>query len=82
MTIHSASVWPHQILLPSALTACAVIAGPSLLGAAQAAPALTMMSAAIGLTTLVIGVALRQRNESVALAAPPRRRIRTLGWSP
>jgi hypothetical protein len=82
VTIQSAPARPHQSLLPWGLTACAVVAGPPLLGVAQASPALALGSVAIGLTALVIAFAIRQRKPPLRVAAPARRRIRTLGWSP
>ena len=82
MTIRSAPVQPHQSLLPWGLTACAVVAGPSLFGAAQASPAMTVASVAIALSALVIGFALRLRKHDVGVVAPARRRSRTLAWSP
>lgn len=82
MTIRSAPAQSHQSLLPWGLTACAVVAGPPLFGAAQTSPAVTLAGAAIALTLLVIGFALRQRKHHVAVAAPARRRSRTLEWSP
>jgi hypothetical protein len=82
VTIRSAPVRPHQSLLPWGLTACAVVAGPPLLGVAQASPALALASVALGLTALVIGFAIRQRKPHVRVVAPAHRRIRALGWSP
>lgn len=73
---------PLRSLLSWGLTVGAVVAGPPLLAAAQAAPALTLASVAFGLTALVIGLALWQRKHPVRVAAPARRRIQTLGWSP
>jgi hypothetical protein len=72
----------HHSLLPWGLTACAVIAGPPLYGAAQASPAVTVVAAGIALTALVVGLALRQKKHRMSVAAPARRRIRTLMWSP
>jgi hypothetical protein len=82
VTMHFARIRPPDSLLPWGLTACGVIAGPSLLHAAQTAPALTMVSVAIGLTALLIGLTLRQRGHHVGVAAPVRRRIGTLACSP
>jgi hypothetical protein len=82
VTIRSAPVQPHQSLLPWGLTACAVVAGPPLFGAAHASPAVIVAAVAIALTALVIGLGLRQRKHHVGVAAPARRRIRTLAWSP
>jgi hypothetical protein len=79
VTIPSA-IHRQQSLLPWGLTAGAVVAGPALLATAQTA--LTLTSVAIGLTALIIGFALWQRKLPVAVAAPARRRIQTLGWSP
>jgi hypothetical protein len=72
----------HSLLLAWGLTAGAVVAGPSLLGAAQATPAVALASAAIGLTALVLGLAQRHWDQHVNAPAPARRHIRTLGWSP
>jgi hypothetical protein len=69
-------------LLPWGLTACAVVAGPPLFGAAQASPAVTVASVAIALTALVIGFALRHGRHDTGAVAPAVRRSRTLGWSP
>ena len=80
VTIPSAPDRPQQSLLPWGLTAGAVVAGPSLLSAAQAAPAVTLVSVAIGLTALVIAVALRRHTLSVAVGAPALRRIRPPAW--
>jgi hypothetical protein len=82
VTIRSAPVQSHQSLLPWGLTACAVVAGPPLFGAAQASPAVMLVGVAIALTALMIGFGLRQRKHHVGVAAPARRRIRTLSWSP
>ena len=82
MTIRSAPVQSHQGLLLWGLTACAVVAGPPFFGAAQASPAVTLAGVAVALTALVIGLGLRQRKHHVGMAAPARRRIRTLSWSP
>ena len=82
MTIRSAPVQPHQSLLPWGLTACAVVAGPPLFGAAQGSPAVTVAGVAVALTALVVGFALRQWKHDVGVVAPARRRIRTLAWSP
>lgn len=82
MTIRSALIRPPHSLLPWGLTACAVVAGPSLLGVAQASPALALASMAVGLTALVIGFAIRHRKPHVRVVAPARRRLRALGWSP
>ncbi|MEO5821332.1 MAG: hypothetical protein ABIT71_12585 [Vicinamibacteraceae bacterium] len=79
MTTHSAPTWSHPTPLAWGLTACGVVAGPSVLGAAQAAPALA--SVAIGLTALLVGFALSQRARHTAVAAPARR-VRALVWSP
>ena len=80
--MYAAQIRPPYNLLPLGLTACAVVAGPSLLHAAQTAPALTLASVAIGLTALLIGLTLRQRGRHVVEALPARRRFRTLSWSP
>jgi len=80
--MYAAQVRPPFNVLPWGLTACAVVAGPSLLHAAQTAPALTLASVAIGLTALLIGLWLRQRGHHVSLAATARRRVRTRGSSP
>lgn len=81
MTTPSTHTRPSRgYLLSWGLTAGVVVVGPPLFGAAQAAPALMLASAAIGLTALVIGLALRE--QYVIAPAPARRRIRTLGWSP
>jgi hypothetical protein len=79
--MYAAQIRPPFNMLPLGLTACAVIAGPSLLHAAQTAPALTLASVAIALTALLIGLALRRPHHAV-VAVPARRRIRTLEWSP
>jgi len=81
VTIRSAPVQPRQSLLPWGLTACAVVAGPPLFGAAQASPAVTVASVAIALSALVIGFALRQWKHHVGVVAPARVRIRPLAWS-
>ena len=82
MTKPSVPIRPQHSLLPWGLTAGGVIAGPSFLTAAQASPVLTLASVAAGLTALVIGFALWQHKHPVRVAAPARRRIQTLGWSP
>lgn len=82
MTIRFAPVQPHKWLLPWGLTACAVVAGPPLAGAAQASPAVIIAGVAMALTALVIGFALRQRKHHLHQIAPSRRRLRTLAWSP
>ena len=82
MTIRSAPVQHRQSLLPWGLTACAVVAGPPLFGAAHASPAVNVANMAIALSALVIGFALRQWKHHVGVVAPARVRIRTLAWSP
>jgi hypothetical protein len=72
----------HHSLLPWFLTACGVIAGPALLGAADAPVAVTVASVALGLTALVVGFALRQGRHHARAVVPASRRIRALGWSP
>lgn len=76
---------PQHSLRPWGLTACCVVAGPSLFAAAQAEPALALASVAAGLTALVTGFALWQRRHPAVAAVavvPCRPRSRTLGWSP
>ena len=82
MTLHSAPTRQHHGLLPWVLTACGVVAGPALFGIAQATADVTLASVAIGLTALVIAVALRHRTHHVDVAATAGRRIPTLSWSP
>lgn len=82
MTKPSAPIRPRHSLLPWGLTACGVVAGPSLFAAAEASPILTLAGVAAGLTALVIGFALWQRTHPIAATVPARRRVRTLGWSP
>ena len=82
MTPNSAPTRQHHGLLPWVLTACGVVAGPALFGVAQATADVTLASGAIGLTALVIAFALRHRTPRVGVAAPARRRMPTLGWSP
>jgi hypothetical protein len=81
VTMHFARIRPPDSLLPWGLTACAVVAGPPLFGAAQASPAVTVASVAIALSALVIGFALRQWKHHVGVVAPARVRIRPLAWS-
>jgi hypothetical protein len=80
--MNSLPVQSHHSPLPWGLTACAVVAGPPLIGVAQASPAATVTGAAIALTALVIGLALRQQTRRVSAGARASRRIRTLLWSP
>jgi len=82
VTPNSAPTRQHHGLLPWVLTACGVVAGPALFGVAQATADVTLASGAIGLTALVIAFALRHRAPRVGVAAPARRRMPTLGWSP
>ena len=72
----------HHSLMPWFLTACGVIAGPALLGAADAPAAVTVASVALGLTALVVGFALRHGRHDTGVVAPAVRRRRTLSWSP
>ena len=80
--MHSAPIQPPDSLLPWGLTACGVIAGPCPAPRRADGAGPDVASVAIGLTALLIGLALRQRGHHVGVAAPARRRIRTLGWSP
>lgn len=82
VTKPSAPSQPQHSLRAWGLTACGVVAGPSLFAVVQASPALALASVAAGLTALVIGFALWQRNHPVAAVVPASRRVRTLGWSP
>ena len=82
MTKPRAPRLPQPSLRPWGLTACGVIAGPSLFAAAQASPLLTLLSVAVGLTALVIGFALWQWTHPVMATVPSSRRVRTLGWPP
>lgn len=63
-------------LLPWALTASAVIGGPSLLAAAQQAPTLTLSSVALAFSAIVVALSLAPawRPARVAAAALPSRR--------
>ena len=79
--MNSATIRPLRVLLPWAMTACWVVAGPPLAGAAQASPAATLTSAALALTVLAIAFAIRQRKPQLLAVAPARRRIHTLGWA-
>ena len=72
----------RRFLTPWFLTACGVIAGPALLGAADAPAAVTVASVALGLTALVVGFALRHGRHDTGAVAPAVRRRRTLAWSP
>ena len=82
VTMHFARIRPPDSLLPWGLTACGVIAAPSLVHAAQTAPAVLPVSVAIALSALLIGLTLRRRGDHIGVAVPVRRRIRTLAWSP
>jgi hypothetical protein len=79
VTIPLAPIRTQPSLLPWGLTACAVVASPSLVAAAS--PVLMLASVAIGLTALVIGFALWQRRAPVSVAVPARRTMRPLDWS-
>lgn len=82
MTMHVARIRTDHSLLPWGLTACGVIAAPSLVHIAQTAPAVLPVSVAIGLSALLIGLTLRRRGHHLGVTVPVRRRIRTLAWSP
>ena len=82
MTTRSAPTPPYHGLLPWMLTACGVVAGPAIVGAAEARRDMTLASVAIGLTALVLGFAIRHRRHHVAVAIPAGRRTHTLSWSP
>ena len=66
--MYTAPIRPPHTVLAWGLTACGLVAGPALLGAAQTAPALALASVAIGLTALLIGFALRQSARHATVA--------------
>jgi hypothetical protein len=82
VTTRSAPTRPFHGLLPWVLTACGVVAGPALFGAADTRRDLTLASVTIGLTALVIAFALRHRTHPIGIALPAGRRTHTLSWSP
>jgi hypothetical protein len=73
----------HRDLLPLALTACGVIAGPALFGAPGATPDLPLAIVAIVLTAMIVGFAPLPLHRTPLAGVPVRaghRRPRAPGW--